>query len=479
MTAADVISLSAADLRSAYSAGTLSPREVSASFLARISDIDTSVNAFCWVDPDETLSQAAAAEARYRSGTPLGPLDGVPVAVKDTLLTRGWPTLRGSKAIDPVQPWLHDSPAVRRLREQGAVIIGKTTTSEFGWKAVTDSPLTGISRNPWNTRMSPGGSSGGSAAAIASAMTPLALGTDGGGSIRIPSSFCGVVGIKPTFGRVPQWPGSPFGVLSHLGSMAWTVADAAVLLAAISGPDPLDPWSRSIPGGGGSPSTAGDLSGVRIALSVDLGYVAVQPDIADAVCSAARVMEALGAIVTEADPGFADPVRDFEILWNVGAARAVRPYGARQRAEMDPGLAEIAAVGADVTALDYLAALDARSELTELANTFFATYDLLITPTMPIAAFAAGQEVPDGWPGRRWTSWTPFTYPFNLSGNPAASVPCGFAASGLPIGVQIIAARDADWLVISAAHAYQEAASLTDRRPVLRGGTAEISREAD
>lgn len=466
---ADITSLTAAELHGAYRSGALSPQEATATFLARMRDVGEPVNAFCLVDPDQTMQQAAEAAGRYRTGSFLGPLDGVPVAVKDTLLTRGWPTLRGSKATDPDQPWLHDSPAVLRLRQHGAVLIGKTTTPEFGWKAVTDSPLTGASRNPWNTALSPGGSSGGSAAAIASAMTPLALGTDGGGSIRIPASFCGVVGIKPTFGRVPQWPASPFGGLSHVGPMAWTVADAAVVLAALSGPDPQDPASLALGPPGDMPQADQDISGLRIGLSLDLGYAEVHREVADAVYSAARVLEALGAVIIEAHPGFADPIVAFETLWYVGAAKAVAPYSTGLRGQMDPGLIEIAAAGTSISALEYLGALDAQSELTRVTEAFFASYDLLVTPTLPIAAFSAGREVPDGWPGRRWMSWTPFTYPFNLSGSPAVSVPCGFTATGLPIGLQIVAARKADWLAITAARAYQSAAPLTDRRPAPAG----------
>jgi aspartyl-tRNA(Asn)/glutamyl-tRNA(Gln) amidotransferase subunit A len=372
---------------------------------------------------------------------------------------------------------MHDSPAVHRLRHHGAVLIGKMTTPEFGWKAVTDSPLTGISRNPWNTALSPGGSSGGSAAAIASGMTPLALGTDGGGSIRIPSSFCGVVGIKPTFGRVAQWPSSPFGTLSHVGPMAWTVADAAALLQVISGSDPLDPSSCFLPALGDDVTWGKDLRGLRIALSHRLGYVKVDKEVADAVSSAATVLEALGAIVTEADPGFTDPIATFEVLWYVGAARAVEPYAAGRREQMDCGLIEVAEIGSAVSALDYLQATEVQSKLNQLMSRFFLKYDLLVTPTMPIVAFPAGQEVPDGWPRRRWMSWTPFTYPFNMSGIPAVTVPCGFNSAGLPIGLQFLATRHADWLAISSARAYQQAAPLTQRRPTWVGEPQTACRE--
>jgi aspartyl-tRNA(Asn)/glutamyl-tRNA(Gln) amidotransferase subunit A len=199
-------SLNAAQLSAGFAGSAFSPVEVAQALLARIAALDGGINAFCLIDRAATLNQAQASEARWRQGAPLSPLDGVPVAIKDLLLTRGWPTLRGSRTIDPDQDWQDDAPAVARLRERGAVLLGKTTTPEYGWKGVTDSPLTGVTRNPWNLQKTPGGSSGGSAAALAARLAPLAIGTDGGGSIRIPASFSGVFGLKPSYGRVPAYP---------------------------------------------------------------------------------------------------------------------------------------------------------------------------------------------------------------------------------------------------------------------------------
>src|SRR3954451_2546129 len=237
---------SAAALVTAYRERRLSPVEVAEAALARIAARDGELNAFCLVDGERALAEAGASEARWAAGAPAGLLDGVPVAVKDILLTRGWPTLRGSKTVDPAGPWDDDAPAVAALRRHGAVLPGKTTTPEFGWKGVTDSPLTGITRNPWDHSRTAGGSSGGSSAALAAGMVPLALGTDGGGSIRIPSSFCGLPGIKPTYGRVPAWPASPYGTVAHAGPMARTVTDLALLLDVLSAPDPRD-WSALPP----------------------------------------------------------------------------------------------------------------------------------------------------------------------------------------------------------------------------------------
>jgi aspartyl-tRNA(Asn)/glutamyl-tRNA(Gln) amidotransferase subunit A len=477
MTAAEVTSLTAAGLQEEYRAGTLSPREAVGAFLERIAEVDPELNAFCWVDAEESSRQAAESERRYLAGRALGPLDGVPVAVKDTLLTRGWPTLRGSRTVVRDQPWTEDAPSVRRLRANGAVLVGKTTTPEFGWKAVTDSPLTGVTRNPWAVHLSPGGSSGGSAVAVASGMAPLALGTDGGGSIRIPSSFCGTVGLKPTFGRVPQWPESPFAELSHLGPIARTAADAATLLSVIADPDPKAAAREPTPvlAGGNGPW----LQGVRIAFSSDLGYVELDDEIAAAAEASAGLLESLGAAVTRSDPGFDDPIDAFTVLWSLGLDRATRHLGAEQRSLMDPGMLEMAAQGARLAAEDYRAALEEKTRLTALVEGFFEDFDALVTPTLPIAGLPAGQEVPDGWPQRRWTSWTPFTYPFNLCGVPATSVPCGFSSIGLPIGLQIIGPRHADELVLLLALAFEEAVALTDRRPVLTQTRVRSARPAD
>ncbi|MBD0323422.1 MAG: amidase, partial [Aldersonia sp.] len=238
----DLADWTATDLVAGYRRRDISPVEATESVLDRIGKVDPAINAFTLTDPDSALDSARESEQRWRAGGPRGPVDGVPTSIKDLLLTRGWPTLRGSKTIDPDQDWAVDSPAVARLREGGAVLIGKTTTPELGWKGVTDNPLTGITRNPWNPERTSGGSSGGAAAAVAAGMGPLAVGTDGGGSVRIPGSFCVILAFKATYGTVPIYPPSPFGTLAHVGPMTRTVADTALLLDVITGPDPRD-WS--------------------------------------------------------------------------------------------------------------------------------------------------------------------------------------------------------------------------------------------
>ncbi|MDZ7669352.1 MAG: amidase [Gammaproteobacteria bacterium] len=345
--------------------------------------------------------------------------------------------------------------------------MGKTTTPEFGWKGVTDSPLHGVSRNPWNPEKTPGGSSGGSGAAVALGMGPVALGTDAGGSIRIPAAFCGIVGHKPTFGEVPHWPGSPFGTLAHAGPMAWTVADCALLMNVLTQADPRDPQAaprRNID------YTAGldaGIKGLKIGFSPTLGYVDVDQEVAEVVARAVAVLEDLGAQVVEADPGFADPLAAFGHLFYGGAANAMRDIGPKKREAMDPQLVKVAEKAAQRSMLDYLGAVNERLSLSERMALFHQRYDLLVTPALPITAFAAGREVPEDWHSTRWPSWAPFSYPFNMTGQPALSVPCGFAAGGLPVGLQIVGGRFCDQLVLRAGHAYQQAAPLTDRRPGL------------
>lgn len=456
--------LDVAAMTAAFADGRLSPVEVTRAALERIDRLDGDLNAFCLVDADSALADARASEQRWRDGRALGPVDGVPTAIKDLLLTRGWPTLRGSRTVASEQEWAEDAPSVARLRENGAVLIGKTTTPEFGWKGVTDAPLTGVTRNPWATDRTSGGSSGGSAVAVATDMATLSVGTDGGGSIRIPAGFTGTVGLKPTYGRVPIYPASPFGTLSHAGPMTRTVADAAVMLDVIAGPDARD-WSALPPPSVGSYVAAlGEgVAGLRIAYSPTLGYVSVDPEVASAVAEAVRVLEEAGAWVERVDPGFDDPVEAFEALWFAGAAKVIESLSEQQRAQLDPGLLQVCVEGAELSAADYLEATACRVALGVTMGRFHQRYDLLVTPTLPLPAFSAGQESPSGT--KRWTRWTPFSYPFNLTQQPAISVPCGRTSEGLPIGLQIVGPRHADDRVLAAAAAYEFSRSADNAVP--------------
>lgn len=457
----------ARQLLAGYEKGDFTPVEATRAALERIEAVQPLVNAFVRIDAEAALAQAEASAERWRRKEPQGLLDGVPVTVKDLLLQRGGPTLRGSRTVRAEGAWDEDAPSVARMREHGAVFLGKTTTPEFGWKGVTDSPRHGVTGNPYDPSRTAGGSSGGSGAAVALGAGALSLGTDGGGSVRIPASFCGIFGLKPTYGRVPLYPSSPFGTLAHVGPMTRDAADAALLLDVISGPDWRD-WSQLAPAGRTQDVLADGVHGLRIAYSPSFGgQVAVRPAIASAVRGAVQALAGRGAYIEEADPDVTDPVEAFHTLWFSGAARLLQALGSPQRQSLDPGLREITAIGAQHSALEYLAAVDTRMDLGRRMGRFHSTYDLLVTPTLPITAFEAWAEVPAGSGHRRWTGWTPFTYPFNLTQQPAATVPCGVDEDGLPIGVQLVGARHADALVLRAAHALYESgvASIPAPRP--------------
>jgi aspartyl-tRNA(Asn)/glutamyl-tRNA(Gln) amidotransferase subunit A len=452
-----IADLSAADLVTAYRTRALSPVEVARDVVARARRFEPAVNAFVTLDEAGALDTARRAEGAYAAGGQPRPLEGVPVTLKDNLAVAGLPNRRGS-AITPDTPAAEDAPVAARLREAGAVIIGKTTMPEFGWKGVGDSPLTGITRNPWDTRTGPGGSSSGAAVAAALGLGVIHVGTDGAGSIRIPAAFTGVFGIKPTFGRVPAFPISTMGVLAHLGPLTARVADAALALSVIAGPDPRD-MSATL----GPPDLAGlegGVAGLRVAWSPRLGHVRhVDPEIARLAEAAARAFAALGAHVEEADPGFADPVASVMALWSAGAELAMRALPPEGRSRMDPGLVAVADAGTHVTGADYARALlFERGALATTMARFHERFDLLLTPALPIPAFAVGRNAPAEGPyAGEWENWTPFTYPFNLTQQPAASVPCGLTAAGLPAGLQIVGRFGEDALVLQAARAYEAA----------------------
>lgn len=460
--------MTATELLQHYRDRSLSPVEAAEAALARIREHNEAVNAFCLVDEETTLAAARRSEQRYRRTGPMGLLDGVPVAIKDVFLTRGWPNLKGSWTVDPSGPWEEDAPAVSALKRHGFVPLGKTTTPELGWKGVTDAPIYGVTRNAWDTERTAGGSSGGSASSVALGMGPLSLGTDAGGSIRIPASFSGIVGHKPTQGRVAIHPPSPFGQLAHPGPMSWTVEDTALLLDVLAEEDARDP---TLPANEVDfhASLEGGVDGLSIAFSPDLGYARVDDEVAALVHAAVRVLGELGARVEREDPGFSDPREAFDQLFFGGAAHALHGIPEHRHREMDPALVEAAGAVADRSMMDHLDALAERASLIQRMSRFHQRYDLLVTPCLPIPAFTAGLEVPEGSADPRWPGWTPFTYPFNLTGQPACSVPCGFTSTGLPVGLQLVGARHDDATVLRAAHAYQQAAPLTDQRPPLLG----------
>jgi len=461
----DIGYASALSLLERYRIGALSPVEATSMLLDRLDRLQPRLNAFCIVDRDGALAAARRSEARWRTGEPAGPLDGVPVTIKDLMLMRGFPTLRGSHLVDRDQDWSEDTPAVARLREAGAVILGKTTTPEFGWKALGDSPLTGITRNPWDLSRSSGGSSAGAAAAAAAGIAPLHLGSDGAGSIRTPSAFCGIFGLKPSFGRVPAYPPSPLGLLSHHGPIARNVADAALMLGVLCRSDHRDPYALPPENRDWRDGLEAGVKGWRIALSPDLGYARVDGEIAAAVAAAARQFEALGAVVDEVGQIFDSPREALFTLWAAGLAALLRGFADERKQLADPGLVATAAAGEKFGAADWVEADLVRNALGRRMMEFHQRYDLLLTPTMPIPALPAGQDLNDPASERHWIDWSPFSYPFNMTRQPAASIPCGLTAAGLPIGLQIVGPLYGDDRVLRAARAFE--ATQPGRRPPL------------
>ena len=460
----------ATQLLTLYRSGAASPVQATEAVLQRINQLNPRLNAFCLVDEEAALQSARDSEARWQAhrnnGTDVLPLDGVPVSIKDLILTRGWPTLRGSKTVNPDQPWEVDAPVTARLREAGAVLLGKTTTPEFGFKGETNSLLTGISRNPWNLEHTPGGSSGGASAAVSAGLGPLAVGTDGAGSVRIPAAFCGNVGFKPSFGRVPAYPLSPFGSVAHLGPHAMTVEDVALMMNSISQPDARD-WT-SLPFDGTDHMELLDFGvrGLRVAYSPNLGYANnVHPEIAAATAQAAQHLHHLGAFVEEVDPGIDDPLDITTGLWFAGAYQVWQTLSPAQQALTDPDFAAEAALGAklDANALHQLN--QRRGVLGSHLRQFMQRFDVILTPSTAVPAFKARPAGHSPMTSEAMLGWTPFSYPFNLSQQPAISLPCGLTTEGLPMGVQLVGPMFGDALVLQAAQALQSCYPL--QRPTL------------
>ncbi|SFO95490.1 aspartyl-tRNA(Asn)/glutamyl-tRNA(Gln) amidotransferase subunit A [Amycolatopsis arida] len=457
--------LTASELVAAYSSGEVSPVEATRAALDAIDQRDQELRAFALVDADAALDQAKGSEQRWREGNPIGWLDGVPTSIKDMFLTQGWPTLRGSRCIDPNQSWDVDSPVTARMREHGLVLLGKTTTPELGWKAVTDNLVDGITRNPWNPSRTPGGSSGGSGAAVAAGMGELSVGTDGGGSVRIPASFCGIVGFKPTGGRIPLYPASPFGPLAHAGPMARSVDDVALLLDVLAQPDYRDPSALPPPLSAYREAVRRDVRGLNVAYSADLGYVRVDPEVAQVVLSVVAALDEAGLRVEETDPGFDDPREAFELLWATGAAKWLNTFPPGSEERVDQGLRRVWEKGLTYSAADYLEASATRAALGIHMGEFHTRYDVLITPSVPIPPFEAGHDVPPGSGFSSWPQWASFSYPFNLTQQPAISVPAGFTSDGLPVGLQIVGPRHSDDLVLAVAKLVEEVRPWPTDRP--------------
>ena len=454
----ELLSLDLSALAAGYRAKRFSPVEVATAACEAAEAANPAINAFILIDREAALEAARASEARWAAGEPAGPLDGAPFTIKDNVFWKGRPARRGSRSSSE-EPVGENAPAVDRLIEAGAVPFAKTTLPEFGWKGLGDSPLTGLTRNPWDTRMTTGGSSAGAAAAAALGIGPLHIGTDGAGSIRIPASFCGIFGIKASFSRVPAYPPSPFAIVSHLGPMTRSVADAAAMLSVIAQPDPRDVDSLWLPPQDYAAGLEDGVAGLRVAWSPRLGYVSdLDPEVEALTTEAARAFASLGASVAEADPGFSDPTEILRSLWRTGASLALSGIPEERWDELDPGFLSEAELGRKLSGADFVRASNARAANALAAARFHETYDLLLTPTLAVPAFEVGHNTPpDGSFGQDWLNWTPYTYPFNLTLQPAATVPCGLTKAGLPVGLQIVGAMGRDDLVLRAARAFEKA----------------------
>jgi aspartyl-tRNA(Asn)/glutamyl-tRNA(Gln) amidotransferase subunit A len=435
----DLTQATAAELSSLYQSGAASPVTVAEQVLAKIKRVNPILNAFCFTDPDTTIAQAQASERRWQQGQPLSELDGVPVAIKDSILTQGWPTRHASHAVDPDQSWTKDAPAVARLREAGAVLVGKTTMSEFGSKIVTDSLLYGVTRNPWNIEYTPGGSAGGSAAAVAAGLVPIALGTDYSGSVRIPAAFCGVVGFKPTHDVIDKNTNSLFNC-SCVGQLARSVDD--VMLTMGINADGLD------------------MSKIRIAYSPNFGFAKnINYEVEKSIAHVAQTLSLAGATVTEIDSLCNDPINIFGDMYKIDISMRWNQFNNYQKQTVDTAFKSISKLTDQLVLEDLIKKTKIHQYiLKQQLRTFLTSYDIILSPSTAVTAdtFLAHDIESGQTYGPAVMKYIPFTYLFNITGQPAVSVPVGVNHLGMPIGVQIAGAPGADTLVLQLAQAIQK-----------------------
>jgi len=430
--------MSASEMRLRVARKDISPVALTQRALARADEVQPKLNAFFELMPEDAMAAAQAAEDAVMQGDGLGVLHGIPLSVKDLIAVGGARFALGSKTMaDNIAA--EDAPAVERARAAGGIVIGKTTTSEFGCKPVGDSPLTGITRNPWDTDKTPGGSSAGAAASVAAGVTPFALGTDGGGSVRIPSSFTGLAGIKGSFARVPVWPTSATPTLAHVGPLARSVRDAALLFSAIAGYDARDPFSIAGP----VPDVLGacdeSVEGLRVAWSPTLGYARPNADVVAVVEAAVRKFEDAGAIVEQVDDVFeADPADLWTAEFYAGVGIKLRDFLENKRDMLDPAVADILEPALDQDMQDYYTKVFSRYALRDRMTELFTRYDVLLSPVLPVSSLEVGKNIPDTHADRNLVSWVYYTYPFNLTGQPAGAVCAGLSADGMPVGLQAV-----------------------------------------
>lgn len=472
MSPDDLCFLPASQLAPLIRAKKISPVEVCEAVLGRIERLEPQLNAFVVLDGDGAMKTARALEAKIVKGEAVGPLAGLTVTIKDLAQTAVLPTQRGSLSL---KGNVHDvdTPFVTRLKNAGAVVLGKTTTSEYGWKGVSHSPLTGVTHNPWKHGYNAGASSAGAGVAAAAGYGALHHGSDGAGSIRMPSHFCGVFGHKPSFGRVPGWPVGNVDQVSHNGPMTRTVMDSAMMLKVMSGPHYWDHYSLESPPEDYPALLRKGVRGLRVAYSPDLGHARVDPEVAALVAAGAKAFEELGCTVeqvSDAEIAFAkDGPEMIRFFWAVHETAGYAHLLPEWEDKLDPGLVACIKAGEGYSALDYMKMRARKLAYMEAWHRFMDKYDLLITPAVSVAAFPADKLNPDHWPQHEWdwVQWAEFSYPFNFSNQPAASIPCGFTKDGLPVGLQVVGPRFDDLRVLQAAAAFEEARPWAGMRPAL------------
>lgn len=473
---ADLLFLSATDAAAQIRQRKLSPVEYVTAVLAAIERTQPRLNAFVTIATEPALAAAREAERAVMAGAPLGPLHGVPFSVKDLIDVAGLRTTHGSHIYADSAPAATDGVSPARIKAAGGIVIGKTTTPEFGHKGLTDSPLCGVTRNPWNLDRTPGGSSGGAAAAVAAGLAPLAIGTDGAGSIRGPAASTGIVGLKPTLGAVPwETAADTFANVAYAGPMTRTVADAALMFGCMIGPDARDPWTL---GGKGPAPLASRLVGGRLA-GIRFGYIArmhnklVDREVQANTESALADLAALGAIVEPVTDEIDWIEHEGRVLYQTGIAARMAPHMAKWRGKMDPSMVTFSDWGLQFNMVDLRNAEYARTQLYHRVRRLLERFDFLVSPTTarpPLdASFDATQQVTieNQLCGITRQSWTAYQYPFNLTGHPAISVPSGFTADSLPTALQIIGPWWSDWDVLRVAALFEQARPWAERRPRL------------
>lgn len=458
---------SATDLRDMYRARSVSPVEVTAAVLAQIDRHNGRLNAFAYLAPEQAMASARLAEQALMAGGALPPLLGIPATIKDLVLTRSMPNQSGSLITKGEQP-TEDAPAAERLIGAGAVILGKTTTSEFGWTGVSRSPLTGETHNPWRHGLNAGASSAGAGVAAAAGFGPLHQGSDGAGSIRMPAHFCGIYGLKPTYGRIPYYPVSLGDMTSTIGTMTRTVADSALMLDVMAGPDLRDFTCLEASSIGYAARLHDRPAIKRIAFSPDLGHARVDPEIASLTLAAASdLASALGCEIELVSPPWGPGGPEIaRFLWSAHMTR-LAPHLDEWSERMDPGLVACIRAGLPHSVAEYQAVRARKYAYVTAIHQWFSDYDLLLTPAVSVPAFPLPSLMPPGWPEHEWDwlSWAEFSYPFNLSSNPAASVPCGFTTDGLPVGLQVVGRRFDELSVLQASLAFERARPWAGHRP--------------